>query len=36
MSEFWAYDGADMFCVVLLSILCVICLLSARFFVKKL
>jgi len=36
MSDFWGYQGADVFCIVLLSTLCVICLASARLFVKKL
>lgn len=36
MSDFWAYPGADKFCIALLSVLCVICITSARQFVKKL
>lgn len=36
MSDFWAYQGADTLCIALLSVLCVICLTSARQFVKKL
>lgn len=36
MSEFWAYEGGDVLCIAMLSVLCVLCLTSARLFVRKL